>query len=422
MENEAQTFDIKGATFALGLFWQPLSSSVSGDRKKEIRNLASELSYDLVVIRHGATHCAGFAKTRDVKYGTYSAAAIVSKSLEIEYQAREFIFVAPLNDGRWMYFAQRDGVILPDGDMCFASEDAARSQLLEHMNIGDWAKVFAPAVWGIGNAIEKSFDEIVPRKKSGKIKAHKWWRLMPAQRGRATFTMYSKQIFAACLVVLILGGSIWYLNKWRKDNAAREALAASIRSAPPPTKPEHPWKSLPLAVDFMQACMDELSQRTLFPGNWSISSVECSGDSLKVTWTPMNGGWIKHLSEILPDASIAQDGSSASVNTRIGTTRIGFDELVLQENSRLVSMYSAAQSFGVRFTVAPSVQAPILPGQGPTVPPDYRQITWKADNVAFPDAVLAALDGPGFRLQSMRATWTNGQFIWMMEGSQYVQP
>jgi len=76
----------------------------------------------------------------------------------------------------------------------------------------------------------------------------------------------------------------------------------------------------------------------------------------------------------------------------------------------------------VKFIVAPSVQAPSLPGQAQAVPNDYRQITWKAENVAFPEAVLAALDGPGFRLQTMRATWANGQFIWMMEGSQYVQP
>lgn len=423
MENEAQVFDIKGATFALGLFWQPLGSSASSERKKEIRALALELSYDLVVIRHGPTHCAGFAKSKNIKYGTFSAAAIVSKSLEIEYQAKEFIFVAPLEDGRWMYFAQRDGVILPDGDMCFASEDAARSQLLEHMNIGDWAKVFAPSVWGVRDSIEKSFVELVPRKRNGKIKSHGWWRLLPVQRGKATFSMYSKQIVAVCVGSLVIGGALWYLKHWKAEKEARELFEASMRASQvSEVQPEHPWKSIPLAADFMNACVEKVAQQTLFPGNWAISDVECAGETLRVSWMPKPGGWIKHLSEILPEASIAQDGSSASVTARIMKPRTGFDEAVLQENDRLVSMYSAAQSFGVKFIVAPSVQAPSLPGQAQAVPNDYRQITWKAENVAFPEAVLAALDGPGFRLQTMRATWANGQFIWMMEGSQYVQP
>lgn len=423
MENEAQVFDIAGATFAFGLFWQPLASSASAERKKEIRALSTELSYDLVIVRHGPTHCAGFAKSKNIKYGTYSAAAIVSKSLELEYQAKEFIFVAPLEDGRWMYFAQRDGVILPDGDICFASEDAARSQLLEHLNIGDWAKVFAPADWGIKGAIERSFLDILPKKRNGRIKSHKWWRLLPVQRGKATFAMYSKQIVVFCFVLIIIVGALWYYKQWRAEIEAREALAASMRSSQnSQVQPEHPWKSLPLASDFLQSCMEKVSQQTLFPGNWAIDNVQCSGESIRVSWIPKNGGWIKHLSEILPEASIAQDGSSATVTASIEKPRTGFDEKVLHENERLVSMYSAAQSFGVKFTVSPSVQPVALPGQGSSAPLDHRQITWKAENVAFPHAVLAALDGPGFRLQTMRATWANGQFIWMMEGSQYVQP
>ncbi|POR10872.1 type 4b pilus protein PilO2 [Diaphorobacter sp. LR2014-1] len=423
MENEAQVFDVKGTSFAIGLFWQPLGSSAAAERKKEIRALSEELSYDLVVVRHGPTHCAGFAKSKYIKLGTFSAAAVVSKSLEIECQAKDFIFVSPLGDGRWMYVAQRDGVILPDGDLCFSSEDAARSQMMEHMSIGDWAHVFAPEHWGIGKATERTFDELVPRKKNGKIKSHKWWRLLPLQRGRAAVSMYYRQIFAACVCLIILGGALWYYKQWRADIEAREALEASIRNSQSSfVPPEHPWKSIPLAAEYLQACLDQLNQQNLFPGNWAISGVECSGGNLQVTWKPNAGGWIKHLSEILPNASIAQDGSSASVTAAIVKPRTGFDEALQKENARLVSMYSAAQSFGVKFKVSASVQAPVLPGQGPSVPANHREIIWQAENVAFPNAVLAALDGPGFRMRSMKATWNNGQFIWMMEGSQYVQP
>ena len=136
---------------------------------------------------------------------------------------------------------------------------------------------------------------------------------------------------------------------------------------------------------------------------------------------PNEGGWIKHLREIEPSAVIALDGSSASIQSSLPALAGGGDERVLSENERLVAMYSAAQAYGITFVAANVDIPPPMPGAQQPLP-DWREISWQAHGVQFPDAVLAALDGPGFRMTSMVAKWSGGKFIWTMEGVQYVQP
>lgn len=428
MAHAPHLFTVDGAAFVLGLFWQPLGSATDAERAKETRSLAEELSFDLHVIRSSSMHCVGFAKSgQTVKIGVMSAAAIISKTLEVDRQARDFIFVSSLPDGRWAYVAQRDGVILPDGDQALTSEDAARACLLEHLSLGDWPLIVAPSIWGIGGSVEMTFQDMLPRKGNGKIRLHKWWRLVPVDRRRAALTQNAgKIVVAAVIAVAAIGGSVFY-KKWAAEKAAREAAEIAARQRDESGNvlpPEHPWKSQPLARDMLEACLAALSRQRLFPGNWDINEVACSDGKLVVSWKPKPGGWIKHLKEVEPDAVIATDGSSASVSADLPALPVGQDEPAPAENDRLIAMYSTAQSYGVQFTVTPSAApAPALPGQGNAAPPpDWKEIAWKADGVGFPEAVLYALDGKGFRMKAMRAAWQGGKFVWTMEGTQYVQP
>lgn len=431
MRQEPHLFVVDGAPFVLGLFWQPLSGATLADRGKEIRSLARELSFSMAVIRNSAMPCVGFANaSQALKAGTFSAAAVVSKTLEVEEKARDFIFAAALPDGQWVYIAQRDGVILPDGDQAFSSEDAARARLLEHMSIGDWPLVIAPAIWGLGGSIERDFAGMIPRRKNKKIKVHKWWALMPVDRRRAAVSMHAgKAVIAAALAAAVIGGGLYYKH-WKDARDARiaaEAAAAAVAldASGRPLPPEVPWKSQPLAKDMLRACLAALSTQRVFPGNWNVNSVECTNGNLVVSWTPREGGWIKHLKEVEPGAVIAMDGSTASVSVALPDLHVGYDEPAPTQNGRLVAMYSTAQAYGVSFSITPaqSVSAPALPGQEVAVQPAlWQEVEWLADGVSLPDAVLAALDGPGFRMKAMRAQWMNGRFIWTMEGTQYVQP
>lgn len=422
MANEPHLFTLDGASFALGLFWQPLSGSTPAERSREVRVLAEELSFNLSVIRSSSMHSVGFAKSSQIKAGVLSAAAVVSKTLEVEEKVRDFIFVSALPDGSWMYVAQRDGAILSDGDLAFSSEDAARTRLLEHMSLGDWPKIIAPAIWGVGSSTEQSFEDIIPRSKNGKVKIYKWWRLVPVDRRRAAISLHAgKAAIAGVVVLSMVGGGVFY-KKWKAEKEAK-AAAVVVDATGTPLPPENPWKSQPPARDMMMACMTAMSSQQMFPGNWGVNGIECSGGNLVISWLPKPGGWIRHLKEVEPAAQIALDGSSASISVGLPQLPSGRDETVPAENDRLVSMYSTAQAYGVPFvaTAAPSPQ--VLPGQAASaVAPSWKEIGWKVDGVALPEAVIAALDGPGFRMKTMRAKWQDGRFVWTMEGIQYVQP
>jgi hypothetical protein len=426
-------FTVEGETFAFGLFWQPLSASTPAERSKEILSLAQELSFDLAVTRNSAMHCVGFAKSsQTLKVGIFSAAAVISKTLDVEMRARDFIFVSPLPDGQWAYVAQRDGVILPDGDKVFASEDGARAALLEHMSLGDWSLVIVPAIWGINGSVERDFLSMLPRKKNGKIRTHKWWRLMPANPRRAVMTANAGKIALIAVVAgVALGGGLIY-KKWKSERDARlaaEAAAAAAAmqagAAGQVVRPENPWKSQPLAHEMVRACLTTLSTQRVFPGNWDLISIECSGGQLKISWKPRAGGWIKHLREIEPSATIAVDGSDASASVPLPAMKVGYDEEAPAQNDRLSQMYATAQAYGVTLVAeaAHPDSAPVLPGRPAQAPQVFwKEVKWSAQGVVLPDVVLAALDGPGFRMSAMRAKWVNGNFVWTMEGTQYVQP
>lgn len=427
----AHLYNFEGASFAFGLFWQPLTSQTGSERTKEIKSLANEMSFDLYMIHNGIMHSVGFAKAdSNIRPGVFAGAAIISKTLEVKEKARDFIFVSKLNDGRWVYVAQREGAILPDGDRVLPSEDAARACLLEHMSLGDWPLIVAPAFWGIENSREMSFElDIVPRKKGGKLELHKWWRLLPLDRRRAALSMHSGKIIIAALVAIgLIGGGVYYKKKKAEEEARIAAeIAAQQRDATGAIlPPEHPWKTRPLAADMMDACLTALAGQNLFPGNWTVSEVLCADGRLSIAWVPKPGGWIRHLQEIAPNVVVAMDGSSASVGVPLPSLTTGYDEAAPAENERLIEMYATAQQYGVVFSLTPVASAvpAVLPGQDPAAgapPPDWKEIGWTATNVVFPEAVLSALDGNGFRLNAMKAAWRDGRFVWTMEGTQYVR-
>lgn len=431
---DAHVFTVDGATFVLGLFWQPLSGNTAADRGKEVRSLARELSFNLAITRNSSMSCVGFAKSsHELKAGSYSAAALVSKTLEVEQKVRDFIFVSALSDGRWAYVAQRDGVILPDGDRAFASEDAARAHLLDHMSLGTWPLVIAPAIWGIRDSVERDFIDMIPRRKNGKIDVHKWWRLIPVDRRQAAVAAHAGKVALLVFVgAAVIGGGMYYKH-WKNahdarlasEAAAAAAIAMQVDASGQIIRPENPWKSQPLAGNMVRACLATLSRMKVFPGNWDVSGIECANGQLTLSWTPRPGGWIKHLKEVEPRAMIALDGSSASVSLPLPSMETGHDEEAPVLNERLIAMFSTAQTYGVSFSTAPVkvIAAPALPGQEIQAPQVFwQEINWLAEGVSLPDVVLVALDGPGFRMSAMRGRLVNGNFVWSMEGTQYVQP
>lgn len=428
MSSGAYVFNAEGIQFVAGLFWQPLSEAANGEKQKEIKNLAKELTLELYVLRHSTIDCVGFTNPSEtVKHGFSSAAAVVSKTLEIELGAKDFIVVTQLESGHWFYVAQRDGLILPDGDKVFASEDEARSRLLEDLSLGDWSLTIAPAIWGVSKSTERDFISMIPRNNKGKVTSHKWWKLKNVDSNKE-IARHKGKILLALIVFAGLGFGVHTYKTFVQNKEMQEAEAAAKAMMAQQNQLSivvHPWKNLPVASVMLDSCNKSLEGVRLFPGNWELTSVNCSNGNLTVAWKPKGStGWISHLKEIHPNAMISLDGSIASIVKSLGEMQVGSDEPIQVENERLVEMYSAAQRYGFKFSVTPVVaSAPPLPGQenAPVPQKDWNEINWKAEGIELPSIVLAGLSGNGFRMTGMSATFQNGKFIWAMEGNQYVK-
>lgn len=423
---------IGGAPFVVGLMWQPLSGSNIGERQTEVKGFGKELDLNLQVM-HRENLCVGLAKLNSsVKAGAVSLAAAMSEKLHALHGARDFILVAELEGGQWYYLAQKDGVIFPNGDQIYTSEDLAKSRFFEDSSLADWAQIIVPAHWGVSGSLDTpDVEEILPFKAKGKGKlvAPKQWKLTAINVSPVQFV---REHAASLIVIVVAIGSVVVgldqLKAWQQQKAIAESARAAAefaasqgRELPRP----RPWGEIPHASDVMGSCLQAVGSVQLFPGNWELVSVHCGGGVMTVSWKPRPYGWIEHLKQVVPDVVIATDGSLASTTKPLPQMRAASDEDVYTANERMVAMYAAAQRYGVKFTATPPVTTAVqaLPGQ--TIAPGQEQLWeemgWKAEGITLPEVVIQALDGNGFRLSAMNAQWLGGQFVWTMEGSQYVR-
>lgn len=426
----AATFEIERQIFASGLHWQILSGNPS-EHKSEVKSLAKHLVFDLAIVRSTGTPQVGFAALNEgYEPGMLSAAAVVSKAVEIESGRRDFLCATELPDGRYLYVCQSEGVIVADGDVVDSAE-AVRSRMLEDMSVGkNWETIFAPMEWGFTDSIERSFMEFLPRK-GGKIDLkHAWWALKPIEVSIAT--LLKKWLPFLIVIAVAAGGAIGY-KKWQAMKAAEEAarLAAMAQSEGGPAPlPPHPWKDKPLAASAVNDCMvafDGMS--TLWPGNWAPTSATCNinAGAWQIAWKRGEHGWIAHLLAIEPKAIVSPDGNSATLTTSVVKTSGLSDEDLLDERTRTMKLMSIAQEMrlAITFTQPPAPAPVVMPGGAAPPPPvvlPWKELLWLVKNSSLPPGVIVeAMDGQGFRVTNIVAQINGGKITWDMEGTQYVQ-
>ena len=421
----SHTFIVDGMRFISGLFWYPLAGGSQSERAQEIKSLAKEQDFDLYILRSTSTYYVGFAHSDgQARIGVFSAAAVVSKTLELESSAREFIFVSPLPDGHWMYVAQRDGVILPDADKCFPNEDAAKSRLLEDISLGDWSLIIAPDIWGVTGSVERDFVDMLPQSAQGKRQSHKWWKLSPVNPYDNIFAHGKKILLGLVIVAVVATGWAYYKKKLDMEALEEARRLAHLAPPPPPPPPEHPWKSKPDPIALVRLCTQTLLTVPVSPGNWDITGILCDGKVLNVSWRARDYGWIDHILQAVPQVNISGEGKVASLSVPLPSLTIGKDEPVIVGRQRMLDMYSLAQRHGFPLLVTPVAAQSPPPGQaGANLPViDWGEMSWSVKGTLEPLMVVRVLDGPGFRIDSMDAVWNEGQMVWNLEGKQYVKP
>jgi len=420
------TFEVKNATFVSGLHWQILNGKPS-EFKADVRKLAKHLSYNLAVVRTTGTPHVGLASTDEgFKAGMLSAACVVSKTIEMESQSRDFVCATLLPDGRFLYVCQWDGVITGEGDR-IGSEEEIRTQMLEDLSVGkNWDLMIAPLEWAISGTVERVFEDFIPRKKGKLDLKHSWWALKSTE---VSLGGLFKKLLPMLVVVAVAGGGAIGFKKWQAQKAAEEAarLAALEQANAASPVIEHPWKSRPKATEVVANCSYAFGGlRTLWPGNWQPTQAICSAvaSNLTVAWKRGENGWISHLLEIEPRATVSSDGTQASMVVPMAAAKTFEDEPLVDERTRTLALYGAAQEIRASLSLTAPPEPQVLPGaaqpQTPVTP--WKELAWavKASSLS-PGVVIPALAGPGFRVTNIIAVFNGGIITWDMEGAQYVQ-
>lgn len=430
-----RTFAVEGQIFVSGLFWQPLPNPASA--KADTLRIADEQELDLVVTRTTGALQVGLASTKDgAKEGMLSAAAAISKSMEIAEEARDFLCAVPVpdNPNLWLYVAQDGGVILHDADIV-ANEDEVKARLLNDMSLPNkWALIVAPAHWGIAEAQERTFVSFVPvelgRRGSGDTmrKYKKWWALKPVRRNvsKLAIRVAGTVILA---VLAIKGYGLWKeraaqaLLQEQLAAAAREtddAKAAAAKAAAIP-----PWSKVPAGAGFIDACLEAFYASPVHASTWTPRDATCSGSLLTLNWTRPERGSISSLHTALPQATVSADGNSASLTVTLASQPNAKAEEVTPITERRIAMQAVGQDLGLALSINAADAPASLPGdpQKTAAPKTWGEWKWAVQNATLtPDQVFAALDGPGLRMSRVVAQFTGpGTINWTLEGMLYAK-
>lgn len=420
----------KGHTFVGGLYWQSLDNPVDG--KKHAREIAKQLGFDHVVWRRGNIPQVGFAKKEEgAQPGMYSLAALIAKCIEMESGFQSFLCAVRLPDNQWLYVSQREGAILPEGDIV-GPEDKIHSQLLNDASIGQVDCIYAPEEWGLEGVVERTFESFLPHNTRGKVKYHAWWKLVPI----SVSSVEILKRFGLPLGLLFGIAAVGLFGYQQYQASEQEKIAQQLameRAAEMQRKGEslvpHPWASHPVAMDWTKACISNANKAPLYAGGWQLLEVTCTYSSgagfTEMAWRRPPYASIETIKRQLPQANIGLDGDSARISMPIIAGK-GTDEKVLEGSVALEAFQIKCQRLGLSFSITetPSMAPMVVPGASPESvppPPDWKEYNWRLQTALSPAEIIKFIDSPGLRVKAVKLTVSDGLATWVLEGALYAK-
>lgn len=430
-----QIIQIDRYRFICGLFWQSLSRR--HELRAEAHELATRLNFDAMVLRIDRSFAgAGFASTREgAQLGLPSLGALVSKAIATEgafYDGRQqpapnWLGAFSLPDGRWAYFAVRDGAFLPNGDWVGTSEEVFE-RLHSDYSLGGWNVVIGDQqieVQGFHNFYARRIEDMIPRR-GGRPHLPRWLNLARVNQRPQWHKIALVATGVAVLGAAIAGGVVYRKRKLEEERelaferARAQLLLQQSRTRAEPT---HPWAAAPLPSTFVHACLDRFE--SLAPGGWQLDEYACRSSNVSYNWSRTDSN-VAMLMAAEPHAVVDTSGEHASLVEPVSLPAGGDDAIDGIYGVRL-RMLSAFQLLGISLNF--SLQRPPAPPQeslatktlgsfGPKPEPPPTWQTWRISaqlGDLSPGNVITYLDQPGVRIEKI--SYMSGQ--WTIEGVMY---
>jgi hypothetical protein len=260
--------------FAAGLFWQPAPTAATAAREARIVASQAELGADLFCVRRRGVPQFGLAQvSQGHRPGMRALAAAVA---DCRPEA-SWVGVFPVPD-RWLYLAVRNGAIMPDGDLLFDREEAARDHLGQDLEPGEWKAVFAPSSWGIADSRPLDLVETISPLADARLRrvASRWlWPLL----------WTALAAVAAAVVVCSLSAG-----------PAEKSSQVPVAPAPPPPPP---WQTQPPPVAVIAFCAKAIEEAPVVPG-FELETASCAASGGTATYHRQGGtmAWAPNLAQV----------------------------------------------------------------------------------------------------------------------------
>lgn len=421
-----KTYTVAGVCFAADLFWQPLPLKTGSNERSGLfskagsqsLNVAKDIKADIGVWRKSLSSPlqVGLGNQVDLplKQGCYSSAAVIAHLLDQKHGAgaKNFIAVYKLSDDRFVFVAQKNGVITPTGDIV-GDRDVVYKRLMQDLSIGGWELIISPEDWEVGGSESGLLEALLPVH-SGKLNINELKTFIL----RPLVPNYKKLFFVVALVIsatVIVYTSVGFYQK-------SDAPVVNFKSLI-----EQP--QLPQIVDIntlkpsvlMNACMTAFKSADLWPGGWQLEEISCTNGRFNLAWL-RGKSQIKWLLDTYPNSQISLDGNAASYGISfesIVAEKIAVDNLPVSEVA-IQTLLQRAQSVGLVITLDKNekVETNSLPGRSSKVEKS-SQINWEMSLPMV--SVMSLFDLPGNSIEQVVFSLKNGQIFMKIKGIQYVR-
>lgn len=374
-------------TFAAGLFWQPVPTVAVAAREARIVASREEIGADLFCVRRQGVPQFALGQTRSGhRPGMRSIAAALANGVGQSDWTGAF----PV-EGVWLFVMVRKGAIMPDGDLLFADEAAARAHMDQELGANAGQQLFAPTAWCLAGSRSETLPDLLSRARDA--------RLRPVVR--------RTRIPLVVVTALLAGGAgLWVASEQRTP------AVPDVPVQPPPPPP--PWHDQPVAASVIRACEAAVGQVGFLPG-YDLEQVTCGPGGLSAAYRRRSGSvdWLPRASLVTaPDrAAVVSPAPKGLVQRGPGEAPVSYDLLRRR-------VWGAAETYRLD---AEMVEQPMPPsqraGQAPEVP-SWRIVSVTLGGRLSPRLLSNLLEGlPTLVMDEV--AWTPSG--WRVKGKVYVR-
>lgn len=278
--------------YAVGLKW--LMSDDEGDSSLA-KTRAKGFKADFYVMRQGVVTQHGFGfLSKGHRLGQSALASLAADALVGEWHA---VFVA---DNGWWYVAVHSDNLSPDGDILFASEEAAYNHFMAQMEAFRWPRSYAPESWNAPDTSgEIPLSRIVNEATAPALKPVNLDAIFSGKRNKRL--AFGALITIVILLVISLAGQT-ILTSFVPTKAELPApiVNAGDNLQTPPKEPsvikEESGEmltrmALPAPSALMTNCIDAFSALVVSLPGWKLTSLKCKDTLVEGYWNRQGGSY-----------------------------------------------------------------------------------------------------------------------------------